>query len=124
MSLFSGNGIIIKEKSNHFDGERFFFPYKSLSHSLLNVLKWRLLGKRPKWPKEVSVITQKPQSRVTDHIRLAPIGHATVLIQANFLSYQALFNHSSQAFFLNVFLLHVLIFFANFFLFYAKKFLS
>ena len=54
------------------------------SAGLLDVLKWRLLGERPKWPKKQLRPADRviPAERVNGPISVTYIGHASLLIQA------------------------------------------
>lgn len=68
--------------SDHFDGSRFFHPGLPASDkSLLQVLRWRLLGKRTRWPQIVPAMEGvKPEKRV-EHLRITFVGHASLLVQ-------------------------------------------
>ncbi len=68
--------------SDHFDGQRFFHPGLPPSDkSLLDVLRWKLVGKRAGWPKVVPAgVGVRPAERV-DGLRITAIGHASLLIQ-------------------------------------------
>lgn len=73
--------------SDHFDGEKFFFPNKSFNPKFKDILKWRLLGKRSIWPRSVPVVpAPDPIERVEDRTRITYIGHATLLIQSSGLN--------------------------------------
>ncbi len=68
--------------SDHFDGKRFFHPGLPASDkSLLNVLRWRLLGRRARWPENVPAIAGiRPLARV-EGLQITAIGHSSLLIQ-------------------------------------------
>ncbi len=73
--------------SDHFDGNRFFLNKKPISHSLQEVLKWRLFGQRQPWPDQVILPeAAHPVARVHDGLKITCVGHATVLIQGNGLN--------------------------------------
>ena len=68
--------------SDHFDGTRFFNPGEpETDRTLLQVLRWKLVGGAATWPAHVAVTPAKPQARV-DGLRVTTVGHATLLIQA------------------------------------------
>ena len=69
-------------RSDHFDGTRFFNPGEpDTDRTLLQVLRWKLVGGAAKWPTSVPVTPAKPDARA-DGIRVTMVGHATLLIQA------------------------------------------
>ena len=69
-------------RTDHFDGERFFHPgLPSSDKSLGTVLRWRLLGKRVRWPERVPARSGvRPDERAAG-LRITFIGHASLLIQ-------------------------------------------
>ena len=68
--------------TDHFDGVRFFNPGEpETDRSLLQVLRWKLVGGAARWPKSVPATQARPEVRV-DGIRITMVGHATTLIQA------------------------------------------
>jgi len=71
-------------RTDHFDGTRFFHPDLSPSDKgLLDVLKWRILGKRARWPKIVPAKAGvRPEKRV-EGLHVTHIGHASYLVQAS-----------------------------------------
>lgn len=74
-------------KSDHFNGETFYFPKKPFKHNVKEVFKWRLFGKHPIWPRNVPVVNaEDPPDRVHGPIRVTYIGHATLLIQSSGLN--------------------------------------
>lgn len=75
---FSSNA---NKRSDHFDGKRFFVPGKKITHSFWQVLKWRLMEKRPKWPKQVALTSFAHDHLPPKGMRFTYIGHATVLIE-------------------------------------------
>ncbi len=70
-------------RTDHFDGERFFHPGLPPSDKSLGmVLRWRLFGKRARWPRSVPARSGvHPPERVAG-LRITFIGHASLLIQA------------------------------------------
>jgi L-ascorbate metabolism protein UlaG (beta-lactamase superfamily) len=75
--------------SDHFDGTRFFDPHGSEPKSITGVLRWQFGGgPRAKWPDSWPIEgTDKPPARVDgDDIRLAYVGHASVLLQTRGLN--------------------------------------
>lgn len=69
-------------QSDHFDGKKFFYPGKSFNPNFLKVLKWRLFGRRPKWPEGIAVKSVMLQQNIhPNSIRTTYIGHASFLIQ-------------------------------------------
>lgn len=74
------------EESKH-DGKKFFIPKKPFPHGFKEVLKWRLLNKRPKWPKKIPPLpTQEIPKKLEENLQVTYIGHATFLIQASKLN--------------------------------------
>ena len=68
--------------SDHFDGTRFFNPGEpDTDRSLLEVLRWKWTSRVATWPKVVPVTPARPEPRVAG-LRVAMVGHATLLIQA------------------------------------------
>lgn len=69
--------------SDHFDGKRFFGPVASGRKPLAQLLRWRLLGKRAVWPREVANPAPDPVllRAEPDTIRVTMIGHVSCLIQ-------------------------------------------
>ncbi len=71
------------EPSDHFDGKKFFYPKKELHLNFTKILKWRLFGRHPAWPRRVpSLHVSDPLERIIDKTRITYIGHASILIQA------------------------------------------
>jgi L-ascorbate metabolism protein UlaG (beta-lactamase superfamily) len=70
--------------TDHFDGVRFFHPgLPSSDKSLLDILKWKILGQRVSWPKSVPAkVGVRPAVRVGG-LQITHIGHASYLIQTN-----------------------------------------
>jgi L-ascorbate metabolism protein UlaG (beta-lactamase superfamily) len=68
--------------TDHFDGTHFFHPGLPVSDkSLLDVLKWKILGKRVPWPKQVPAkVGVRPAERVAG-LQITHIGHASYLVQ-------------------------------------------
>jgi L-ascorbate metabolism protein UlaG (beta-lactamase superfamily) len=69
--------------SDHFDGTRFFVPGLSTDKGLLELLRWRFLGRRTPWPESFpSPFRDGPPERVLgDALRVSYVGHATLLVQ-------------------------------------------
>ena len=69
-------------RSDHFDGLRFFHPgLPSSDKTLLEVLKWKIAGKRNRWPKLLPAQTGlRPSERVAG-LEITHIGHASYLVQ-------------------------------------------
>ena len=68
--------------SDHFDGERFFDPAGASPRGRLDLLRWKLNGKRAKWPDRVAATADKPPQRVAGAgLRIVFVGHASLLIQ-------------------------------------------
>ena len=72
--------------SEHFDGERFFFPKNPMEEkTLLKLLEWKMNSKATPWPELVEVEQQKiRQERVVNNeAHVTFINHSTTLIQMN-----------------------------------------
>jgi len=69
-------------RSDHFDGERFFhLGLPSSDKSLLDLLRWKVPGKRTAWPKTVPARSGVHPSAHVDGTCITAIGHASLLIQ-------------------------------------------
>lgn len=68
--------------TDHFNGKQFYHAgLPSTDKSLLELLRWKLLGKQSPWPENVPARSGlKPDSRV-EGLRITAIGHASMLIQ-------------------------------------------
>jgi L-ascorbate metabolism protein UlaG (beta-lactamase superfamily) len=67
--------------SDHFDGVRFFSPGQTQDKGLTELLRWQLGGGRVSWPDTYpSPFRDRPPARV-DGLRVALVGHASLLIQ-------------------------------------------
>jgi L-ascorbate metabolism protein UlaG (beta-lactamase superfamily) len=67
--------------SDHFDGVRFFSPGQPQDKGLLELLRWHLGGDKTAWPESYpSPFRDKPPARA-EGLRVALVGHATLLIQ-------------------------------------------
>lgn len=77
-----GNRYYAGPVTDHFDGSKFYHAgLPSTDKSLLDLLRWRLFGKRAKWPAVVPGRSGiKPDDRV-EGLRVTAIGHASLLIQ-------------------------------------------
>jgi L-ascorbate metabolism protein UlaG (beta-lactamase superfamily) len=71
------------QKSDHFDGKRFFNPGKPVKKGFASFLKWRFTAESQEWPDYTELVTyDHPPERVFgDELRVSFVGHATVLIQ-------------------------------------------
>lgn len=69
--------------STHFDGQRFFNPEKPMNKGFLQFLQWQLTAQKQPWPaySELPVRDQPPTRVGGNDLRIAFVGHATVLIQ-------------------------------------------
>jgi L-ascorbate metabolism protein UlaG (beta-lactamase superfamily) len=76
------------ERTDHFDGTRFFIPGHNADKSLGDVLRWRFQGHRHAWPKSApSPFHDHPPERVPGELlRVSYVGHATVLVQTRGLN--------------------------------------
>ena len=70
-------------RSDHFDGERFFFKGLTRDKTRGEIWRWRLRGNRVPWPKHaLGEFHDHPPQRVAGAtLRVSYIGHASVLIQ-------------------------------------------
>ncbi|HEY8380840.1 MAG TPA: MBL fold metallo-hydrolase [Microvirga sp.] len=67
--------------SDHFDGVRFFSPGQPQDRGLTELLRWQFGGGRKDWPGQFpSPFRDKPPAQV-EGLRVALVGHATLLIQ-------------------------------------------
>ena len=67
--------------TDHFDGIRFHSPGQPQDRGLVELARWQLGGGREPWPESYpSPFADKPPERVPD-LRVALVGHATLLIQ-------------------------------------------
>jgi L-ascorbate metabolism protein UlaG (beta-lactamase superfamily) len=72
--------------SDHFDGTRFFVPGREIEDKgFLELLKWRWSEKPAQWPEAVPAAAQDrpPASVEGAEIRIAYVGHASVLVQTH-----------------------------------------
>lgn len=74
--------------TDHFDGERFYNPGKPMDKTFVDVLKWYATRERQPWPEYSELpVTDKPPRRVEgDRLRVAFVGHVTLLIQTQGLN--------------------------------------
>jgi L-ascorbate metabolism protein UlaG (beta-lactamase superfamily) len=69
-------------ETDHFDGVRFFSPGQPQDKGLVELLRWQLGGGRKEWPERFeSPFRDRPPASVPG-LRVALVGHATLLIQA------------------------------------------
>lgn len=68
--------------TDHFDGKQFYHAgLPPTDKSLLDILRWQLLGHHSKWPNSVPSRTGiKPAAHV-ENLRITCVGHASLLIQ-------------------------------------------
>src|ERR671916_636731 len=67
--------------SDHFDGVRFFSPGQPQDKGFFELMRWQFGGGRKAWPEAFpSPFRDKPPAAVPG-LRVALVGHATVLIQ-------------------------------------------
>lgn len=67
--------------SDHFDGVQFFVPGQPQDKGLAELARWHMSGGRAAWPERFpSSFQDKPPERVAG-LRVALIGHASLLIQ-------------------------------------------
>ncbi len=76
------------ETTDHFNGKRFFNPGSPQTGGFLRFLRWRFTREPAPWPESVpNSHADTPPDRVEgDKLRLAFVGHATVLIQTQGLN--------------------------------------
>lgn len=69
--------------SDHFDGKKFYYPYKKMNKPFSDVLKFLLNRPDSMWPKWVDgTAKDTPPQRVTGNtMRVSFVNHSTVLIQ-------------------------------------------
>lgn len=68
--------------SDHFDGERFFYPGASAARGFADLLRWRLTSRPSPWPKRVPVpAASVPPPPTGDGLTITWIGHASFLIR-------------------------------------------
>jgi L-ascorbate metabolism protein UlaG (beta-lactamase superfamily) len=67
--------------SDHFDGVRFFSPGQPQDKGLLELMRWQLGGGRKAWPEIFASPFRDRPPAAYDGLRVALVGHATVLIQ-------------------------------------------
>ena len=67
--------------SDHFDGVRFFSPGQPQDKGLLELMRWQLGGGRKEWPEVFASPFRDRPPAAYDGLRVALVGHATVLIQ-------------------------------------------
>jgi L-ascorbate metabolism protein UlaG (beta-lactamase superfamily) len=96
--ILGGAGGLVAAKANpyysgpvsdHFDGVRFFDPYGAPPRSLGDLLRWQFgSDKRARWPESWPLEhVDTPPARVEgDDLRLAYVGHASILLQTRGLN--------------------------------------
>lgn len=74
--------------SDHFDGQFFYNPGHTKGKSFKDSLRWMLSRDRPVWPeyRELAVTDQPPQQVTGGKLRLAYVGHASILLQTRGLN--------------------------------------
>ncbi|MBA3816367.1 MAG: MBL fold metallo-hydrolase [Parachlamydiaceae bacterium] len=75
-------------KSDHFDGMRFFNPWKPQHNSFMDFIRWRLISKRKGWSqvRQNQLFDLPPQRVEGDLLRVSFVGHSTMLIQTQGLN--------------------------------------
>lgn len=75
-------------KTDHFDGQSFYNPWKPNPQNFLDFLKWQISTKHPAWPEHVDNVYQDipPESVEGSDLLVTFIGHATALIQTQGLN--------------------------------------
>lgn len=77
-------GKHIGNKSDHFDGKKFFNKYPpSTDKSFFSLLKWKFTSKPAKWPVWIDSNSKKLLPERTENIKATFINHASVFIQVN-----------------------------------------
>ena len=72
----------VAERSDHFNGERFFNPYAPYRKTREDLRRWRRTRRRHPWPAHVEDPPFAPPSRAApDRIAVTFIGHSTFLVQ-------------------------------------------
>lgn len=70
--------------SDHFDGTRFFAPNHPRDKTPLDIVKWQMSESAATWPQHAPGERDRPPPRVEGAaVRIALIGHASVLIQTH-----------------------------------------
>ncbi len=74
--------------SDHFDGQQFYNPGQNNSKTFKDSLIWMLRRDRPAWPeyRELSAYDQPPERVNGRELRLAYVGHVSVLLQSHGLN--------------------------------------
>ena len=67
--------------SDHFDGVRFFSPGQPQDKGLLELMRWQLGSGRKEWPEIFASPFRDRPPATFEGLRVALVGHATVLIQ-------------------------------------------
>lgn len=68
--------------SDHFDGTHFFNPWNPMpKKGFLDILKWRLRGKRADWPDFVPIKQGTKPDTHSSAMKVTYIGHASFLVQ-------------------------------------------
>lgn len=81
--IFQGYAAMSYQKSDHFDGKKFFNPDLPPNKGFWDFLKWQFTGTKAKWPEwqEIESAAKLPEHVPPDEAALTFINHATVLIQ-------------------------------------------
>ncbi len=73
--------------SDHFDGQQFFIDGFTRDKAHLDLIRWQSARQKAKWPESFPGLADKPPMRVKDAaLRVAYVGHATLLIQTHGLN--------------------------------------
>jgi len=74
--------------TDHYDGQYFYNLEPTEEKSFWDVLKWRVGGSRPAWPKAISINPAQPEKFIEGkYVRLTFVGHASVLLQTEGLNF-------------------------------------
>jgi L-ascorbate metabolism protein UlaG (beta-lactamase superfamily) len=69
--------------SDHFDGDRFFNLYgKTIDRGLRDILRWRRSRTPTPWPAPTTTVTRDRPPASSETLRIALVGHASLLIQS------------------------------------------
>jgi L-ascorbate metabolism protein UlaG (beta-lactamase superfamily) len=76
-------------RSDHFDGERFFLDEHMEPKRVVDVLRWWMTGRKGAWPASVpnGRADQPPERIEGSGLRIAFVGHASLLIQTGGLNF-------------------------------------
>jgi L-ascorbate metabolism protein UlaG (beta-lactamase superfamily) len=78
----SRNRYYAGPETDHFDGVRFFSPDQPQDKGMAELLRWQLGGGRKDWPERFESPFRDTPPAAVPGLRVALVGHATLLIQA------------------------------------------